>query len=134
MVRRRGPHPTTGRSLRVALETERHMALLYSASDVHWYTDAQLAEHPYLRKLGLGLLDPQTTAEAIAERARSRPFQGRRLATLLLVANGPLSLAAAELVPLAAASLVPLPLSKAVQLSRELMTPPHPNVYIICKR
>ena len=51
-VVRRGTLPRTRRSLRVALHTARHSALLYSASDIEVLTEEELREHSFLSRLG----------------------------------------------------------------------------------
>jgi endonuclease-8 len=80
----RGELPRTNRSLRVALHTAERSALLYSASDVDVLDAEGLASHPFLNRLGPDLLDPELGAGVLAERLRSKPFQGRSLASLLL--------------------------------------------------
>jgi endonuclease-8 len=83
-VVRAGKMPRTQRSLRVAIHTRDHSALLYSASDIAVLTSRQLTRHPYLSKLGPDLLDPETTAAAVQAQANEPRFQRRRLAALLL--------------------------------------------------
>ena len=53
----RGNLPGTRRSLRVALHTESHSALLYSASEISVLTDRQVAAHPFLSRLGPDVLE-----------------------------------------------------------------------------
>jgi endonuclease-8 len=76
--------PRTGRSLRVAIHNERHSALLYSASDVAVLRDAELAQHPFLQKLGPDVLDGAVTAADVLARLRDPRFHRRRLTALLL--------------------------------------------------
>lgn len=76
--------PRTNRTLRVALVTHTHQALLYSATDLEVLSDAGLQAHRYLSRLGPDLFDPALTPEVLAERVMSRTFGGRQLAGLLL--------------------------------------------------
>lgn len=79
-----GERPEATRSLRVALETSRKAILLYSASDVAMWRDADLPAHPFLAKLGPDVLDPSLTAAAIGKRLQDARFAGRALSALLL--------------------------------------------------
>jgi endonuclease-8 len=81
---RRGELPQTNRSLRVALHTAEHSALLYSASDVTVLDKEGLAAHPFLNRLGPDLLDHELEAGELAERLQAKAFRGRSLASLLL--------------------------------------------------
>jgi len=83
-VVRAGKTPATGRSLRVAIHTQEHSALLYSASDVAVLSAAQLKRHPYLSKLGPDLLDREVTLAEISAQVEDPRFQRRSLASLLL--------------------------------------------------
>jgi endonuclease-8 len=83
-VRRTGNRPRTTRQLRALVENERRAALLYSASDVEVLTDAQLAAHSYLRRLGPDVLDREVETSDVLERLDDPRFSGRRLAGLLL--------------------------------------------------
>lgn len=83
-VVRRGREPGTGRTLRVALHTATHSALLYSASDIAVLDAAGLAEQPYLARLGPEALDANVTWQEIAGHLRSRAFRGRQLSALYL--------------------------------------------------
>jgi endonuclease-8 len=81
---KRGDLPETRRSLRVALHTHAHSALLYSASDVSMLTAAQLQSHPFLSRLGPDVLDEDLVADTIVRRLDQRRFMRRSLATLYL--------------------------------------------------
>ena len=81
---RHGNTPRTGRSLRLAIHTRDHSALLYSASDVSVLNTAELGRHPYLSKLGPDLLDPRTSLTDVRERVEDQRFHRRSLASLLL--------------------------------------------------
>ncbi len=76
--------PDTNRQLRLAIHNHTHSALLYSASEIEVLTDAELAEQPYLRKLGPELLDEEVTVQEVAARFVDVRFHNRRLTTLLL--------------------------------------------------
>lgn len=84
LVRPRGEVPDTKRSLRVGLHTAEWSALLYSATDVHVLTPAELATHPFLCRLGPDVLDPTLDWQAIAARLAEPPFRGRTLGALYL--------------------------------------------------
>ena len=79
-----GQEPATRRTLRVALHTAAGSAFLYSATDVHVYTDADLAAHPFLARLGPDVLDPALDAKAVAKRLQSAPFARRAIGGLYL--------------------------------------------------
>ena len=54
---KRDKPPRTNRSLRVALHTKTHSALLYSASDVEILTPETIDQHPFLNRVGPDILD-----------------------------------------------------------------------------
>ena len=81
---RRPRLPKTNRSLRIALHTQSHSALLYSASDIEVLDDAALAHHPFLCRIGPDILDPQLEVEQIANRLMSKKFRNRALGSLYL--------------------------------------------------
>lgn len=83
-VVRRGRKPATSRTLRVALHTATHSALLYSASDIAVLTSNELAQHPYLTRLGPEALDETVEWRDIAARLRDVAFCNRRLSALYL--------------------------------------------------
>ncbi len=83
-VKPSGQEPSTRRTLRVALHTAAGSAFLYSATDVHVYTDADLGAHPFLGKLGPDVLNPVLDAKAVAARLMSAPFAKRALGGLYL--------------------------------------------------
>ncbi len=84
MICKAGKPPSTNRSLRVGLHTKQHSALLFSASEIEILPTAELAGHPFLRKLGPDVLSESLSWRQIAERARDREFAGRSLASLYL--------------------------------------------------
>lgn len=81
---RRPRLPKTNRSLRVALHTHSHSALLYSASDIEVLGKTALARHPFLSRVGPDILDPQLDAAQIVSRLLSRTFRNRALGSLYL--------------------------------------------------
>ena len=83
-VVRRGRLPATGRSLRLALHTPTHSALLYSASDISVWPREDLGLHPFLARLGPDLLSAGLAWEDIAGRLVDPRFAGRSLASLYL--------------------------------------------------
>lgn len=83
-VKAAGELAKTGRSLRLAIHTERRSALLYSASDIEVLDADRLHEHRFLGKLGPDLLSHDVQVGDIVDRLDDRRFAGRQLATLLL--------------------------------------------------
>ena len=81
---KRGDLPDTRRSLRVALHTKTHSALLYSASEISVLTPTQIESHPFLSRLGPDVLDKSLTAEIIVQRLENVRFARRSLAALYL--------------------------------------------------
>lgn len=53
--------PKTNRSLRVALHTATHSALLYSASDIEVLTADELTTHKFLARIGPDILSQELT-------------------------------------------------------------------------
>ena len=76
--------PKTNRQLRVELHTSTHSALLYSASDIDILTDEQLAEHPFLERLGPDVMDPRLHADEVRQRLESRRFSRRATGSLFI--------------------------------------------------
>lgn len=83
-TRKRPGLPKTNRNLRVALHTETHSALLYSATDIAVLTAKQLGDHPFLNRVGPDILDESLTAGQIVERLTDPRFQRRSLGALYL--------------------------------------------------
>jgi endonuclease-8 len=79
-----GESPQTNRVLRVKLQTADKAILLYSASDIAMLTAAQLAQHPFLQRVGPDVLDMTLTAAQVKERLLSPRFRRRRFSGLLL--------------------------------------------------
>jgi len=81
---RRDKPPSTKRSLRVALHTRTHSALLYSASDVDVLAPEHLDEHPFLARVGPDILDPGLKPAGVASRLAEKRFRNRGLGALYL--------------------------------------------------
>lgn len=71
--------PKTNRSLRVALHTKTHSALLYSASDVEMLTPETIDSHPFLARVGPDILDPALKPADVARRLADKRFRNRSL-------------------------------------------------------
>ncbi len=76
--------PETSRSLRLLLQTQTHSAILYSASDISVWQTAELADHPFLARLGPDIMDPGLTWRDVSRRIQEQPFRERELAALYL--------------------------------------------------
>lgn len=83
-IARRGRLPKTNRSLRLALHTATHSALLYSASDISVWPRDELAMHPFLARIGPDLLSAGLTWRDLADRLVDPRFARRSLAALYL--------------------------------------------------
>lgn len=84
LISNNGKEPDTNRSLRVAIHTEDASAYLYSASEIEFLKDKEIESHPYIKKLGPDVVDPNISYEEIVKRYRDETFRNRKLATLLL--------------------------------------------------
>lgn len=76
--------PKTNRSLRVALHTEAHSALLYSASDIEVLTADELTTHKFLARIGPDILSQELTPQRVVQQLEDAKFSGRKLAHLYL--------------------------------------------------
>ena len=83
VVRKTAP-ATHRKALRVLIETAQGVAMLYSATDLHWLPTHDVDAHPYIAKLGPDALDATTTIAAIRARLADKRFRQRSLAALLL--------------------------------------------------
>ena len=83
-VVKRAAHPKTNRSLRLALHTQKHSALLYSASDISIWDQFELNMHPFLARIGPDILNPELTWHDISVRLYSQKFRRRSVASLYL--------------------------------------------------
>lgn len=77
-------NPQSNRILRVRLQTQDKAILLYSASDIEMLTADQLAQHPFLLRVGPDVLDMTLTVEMVKERLLSTRFRRRQFSGLLL--------------------------------------------------
>jgi endonuclease-8 len=84
IIRKAHSYPETNRQLRLAIHNQKKSALLYSASDIDVLTDAAIATHPFLSKLGPDVLDQLTTVDQVIDRLQDKRFQRRGLISLLL--------------------------------------------------
>lgn len=78
-----GETPQTNRILRVRLAADKAI-LLYSASDIALLTSEQLAQHPFLQRVGPDVLDMSLTVAQVRERLLLPRFRRRQFAALLL--------------------------------------------------
>ena len=83
-VVKRDKLPKTNRQLRLALHTDHHSALLYSASDISVWKTEKIEEHPFLQRIGPDILNPNLTWREVAERLQSKTFAGRALNSVYL--------------------------------------------------
>jgi len=79
-----GARPASTRTLRLAVDTSVASALLYSASDIEVLATAEVATHPYIRRLGVELLGRGTRLADVRRQVRESRFGRRSLGTLLL--------------------------------------------------
>lgn len=83
-VVKKGKLPVTGRSLRLALHTPSHSALLYSASDISVWETPRLLEHPFLAKNGPDILSEDLDWQQVKQILLSPKFSNRGLAAFYL--------------------------------------------------
>jgi len=83
-VVKRNRLPSTGRSLRMAIHTAEHSALLYSASDISVWETQRLLEHPFLAKLGPDILNDELTWRQVASLLVSVKFRNRGVGAFYL--------------------------------------------------
>jgi len=83
-VVKRNRLPSTGRSLRMAIHTAEHSALLYSASDISVWETQRLLEHPFLAKLGPDILSDELTWREVANLLVSLKFRNRGVGAFYL--------------------------------------------------
>ena len=77
-------YPETKRQLRLAIHNDKKSALLYSASDIEVLDENAIAIHPFLSRLGLDVLDRQTTTRKVKARLQDKSFCRRRFTSLFL--------------------------------------------------
>ncbi len=83
-ITRRDKPPRTNRTLRLAICTETHSALLFSASDIEVHSAETLASQKYLARLGPDALDEEVVWRDVLARLQDPKFAGRSLAALYL--------------------------------------------------
>ena len=73
----------TNRSLRIKLETETHVASLWSATDIELLEPWEVEQHPYIARLGPDVADEEIEYKPVLEQIQNKKF-GRRICHLLL--------------------------------------------------
>lgn len=76
--------PKTNRSMRILLQTDLHSAILYSASDIAVLPTGELAQHPFLSKIGPDIMNPALIWRDILARLQSDTFRRKELSGLYL--------------------------------------------------
>ena len=74
----------TNRSLRIKLETETHVACLWSATDIELLEPWEVEQHPYIARLGPDVADEEIEYNPVLEQIQNKKFGGRQLCHLLL--------------------------------------------------
>ena len=74
----------TNRSLRIKLETETHVACLWSATDIELLEPWEVENHPYIARLGPDVADEEIEFLPVFEQIQNTKFGGRQLCHLLL--------------------------------------------------
>ncbi|MFK8028762.1 MAG: endonuclease VIII [Gammaproteobacteria bacterium] len=80
----KGERPNTSRSLRWKIDTDKHSALLYSASDIAVLPSDELDAHPFLAKAGIDILSDKPDIKTLSEYLAQPRFARRALGGLLL--------------------------------------------------
>ncbi len=83
-VTRRSAPPQHRKALRLLFETQRGVAMLYSATDIDWMPANAFDQHSYIANLGPDALDDSLTVEDVLARLLHPRFRNRSLAALLL--------------------------------------------------
>ena len=83
-VSKRGKYPKTNRTLRMALHTDTHSALLYSASDISVWLTEDIEQHPFLARLGPDILSSTLEWPTVKRILKSKTFAGRSLSSVYL--------------------------------------------------
>ncbi|MDA8626867.1 endonuclease VIII [Pseudomonadales bacterium] len=73
-----------GRALRLELGHQDRCIRLYSATDISLWRTQNVAQHPFLSRLGPDILDPILTPETLVARLQSTRFQNQSLGKLYL--------------------------------------------------
>ena len=74
----------TNRSLRIKLQTETHIACLWSATDIELLEPWEIEQHPYIARLGPDVADEDVELSSVLEQVKNKKFGGRQLCHLLL--------------------------------------------------
>ena len=74
----------TNRSLRIKLETETHVACLWSATDIELLEPWEVENHSYIARLGPDVADEEIEFQPVLEQIQNTKFGGRQLCHLLL--------------------------------------------------
>ena len=83
-VVKRDKLPKTNRQLRLAIHTDQHSALLFSASDITVWETQHIEEHHFLKRIGPDILNPSLAWRTVADRLQSKAFAGRALSSVYL--------------------------------------------------
>lgn len=84
MIRNAYDYPTTNRQLRLAIHNAKQSALLYSASEITVLHADEVPNHPFIRNLGLDVLDPAVTSNPLQAYIMGDRFRRRQFTALLL--------------------------------------------------
>ena len=74
----------TNRSLRIKLQTETHIACLWSATDIELLEPWEVEQHPYIARLGPDVADGDIEFDPVLEQIQNKQFGRRQLCHLLL--------------------------------------------------
>jgi endonuclease VIII len=83
-VFQKNAEPATHKLRRIVITTKNHCAVLYSASDIEVIDTSAVQSHPYVAKLGVELLDPQTSQAQVMTTLERPHWQNKLLAQMLL--------------------------------------------------
>ena len=70
--------------MRIKLETETHVACLWSATDIELLEPWEVEQHPYIARLGPDVADEEIEYKPVLEQIQNKKFGGRQLCHLLL--------------------------------------------------
>lgn len=84
IIRNAYNYPDTKRQLRFAIHNEKKSALLYSASDIEVLREEEVAEHPFIAKVGPDVFSEKVSPDMLMERFYEKRFYKRKWASLLL--------------------------------------------------
>lgn len=79
-----GEPPRTSVQLRIAIHTQRNIAVLYSASSIEVWPTVRIKEHPYIARLGVELLAVGITQKEVLAQINQPRFARKSVAGLLL--------------------------------------------------